>query len=431
MSNTYYIKQSDGTYRKVNYVEKEVKGNLTLLEDLIPIGATGATGSIGDSGLHGKDGRDGLDGRDGERGLDGKNGIHGVDGYTPIKGIDYFDGLQGVPGVNGTSGTSGSSGSSGSSGTSGLSGSSGSSGQSGTSGLSGSSGTSGRDGLPGPIGLPGLSGRDGERGATGATGPRGFTGEKGDRGFPGPMGPMGPKGEDGVGGGSQLRFIDEPTTIEAGNQQVAYDLYVIDELTIESGNTNYDLGVTVSNDALLNIKEDIFIDGTLNVYGQIVFDYPTNLAEGVGVFYSTQDQLLATSSVAQIVQLDTTNISEGISINSNRIYISEPATYKMEVSVHLENISGSVEDFRFFLKFNGQTYPYSAHKSSLSAKKSATIPSEAYFNFHFIGKSINPNDYVEMYWVATSTDVSLSYTTSTIDLPAAPSVIVNICKISK
>jgi hypothetical protein len=60
MANTVYIKQPDGSYKKVTYIEKEVNGKISLVEDTLPIGEKGLTGSIGDTGLNGLDGRDGL-----------------------------------------------------------------------------------------------------------------------------------------------------------------------------------------------------------------------------------------------------------------------------------------------------------------------------------------------------------------------------------
>ena len=83
---------------------------------------------------------------------------------------------------------------------------------------------------------------------------------------------MGPQGPAGGGGGAQLRFITGPTNIPAGQQQVAFDMFIIDTLTIDAPNASYFIGTTVSNDGLLNIKTNMTIAGTLNVLGLLVFD---------------------------------------------------------------------------------------------------------------------------------------------------------------
>lgn len=157
----------------------------------------------------------------------------------------------------------------------------------------------------------------------------------------------------------------------------------------------------------------------------------TPKSEGIGVFYSTQNQIISTASFPQRIDLDTTDISDGIYITGSRIYIDEPASYKMSVSLLIENFSNNIEDVIFFLKFNGATYSNSGHYTTIRERKSTSLPSEIYLNYHFIGKSLSPGDYVELWWQATSLDVSLAYTAASGGLPASPSVIVNINKISK
>lgn len=212
MSNTVYIKQPNGSYKKVSYIEKELNGKLHLTEDLLPIGATGAEGKMGLRGSNGLNGQDGISGRDGKDGLDGKNGIHGLDGYTPIKGVDYFDGLQGEIGPQGEIGIQGPQGEIG------LQGEVGPQGPQGPQGLQGLKGDVGPQGPQGIPGLPGLTGDRGElgprgfvgpqgiQGATGATGPRGLPGKDGRNGGMGPMGAPGPAGADGATGSLPADF---------------------------------------------------------------------------------------------------------------------------------------------------------------------------------------------------------------------------------
>jgi hypothetical protein len=208
MSNTIYIKQTDGTYKKVQYIEKNVKGNLSLIEDTLPVGADGATGSPGapgQHGLNGVDGRDGLNGLNGLDGLNGKNGINGLDGYTPIKGIDYFDGEMGLQGPQGEIGLQGEVGPMGPQGEVGPMGPQGPQGEKGDTGLQGPQGEVGPRGImgvPGPQGLVGPQGPAGIAGATGATGARGLKGDRGERGFPGSPGPAGANGLPGPSGGA-------------------------------------------------------------------------------------------------------------------------------------------------------------------------------------------------------------------------------------
>lgn len=148
-----------------------------------------------------------------------------------------------------------------------------------------------------------------------------------------------------------------------------------------------------------------------------------------GVIYSTQTQPALAPNTPQIITLDTLNGSSGISLDNNRIVIAEPATYRMSVSVLIQNADNAEHDFTFWLKFLGSDYPNSAHSDTLPARKSSGSPSFQTLSFNFIGTSLNPNDYVELYWKAESILVSLVYTLG-VGVPNAPSVSVNINRVA-
>jgi hypothetical protein len=83
----------------------------------------------------------------------------------------------------------------------------------------------------------------------------------------------------------------------------------------------------------------------------------------------------------------------------------------------------------FWLKFNGSNYPNSGTHVLLPAFKSSGVPSETPVTMNFIGQSTSPNDYVEIYWTAESTDVYLEAKGATGTQPAAPSAMVSIEKV--
>lgn len=158
MSNTVYIKLSNGSYKKVVYVEKTIDGRLQHVDE--------------SAELRGKDGQSTL-------GIDGTNGRDGRDGQSVV----------------------------------------------------------------------------GERGPSGE---RGLTGER---------------GLSGLGADLQLRFITDSVEIKPGQYSVVHDMFIINQLTIMQADSHFRIGgFTVSNDALLNIKKDLTIDGSLNVYGLLVLD---------------------------------------------------------------------------------------------------------------------------------------------------------------
>ena len=148
-----------------------------------------------------------------------------------------------------------------------------------------------------------------------------------------------------------------------------------------------------------------------------------------GVIYSTQNQPALVPSTPQIITLNTLNGSSGISLDNNKIVIAKPATYRMSATILLKNTDNAEQDITFWLKFLGNDYPNSAHYDTLPPRKNNGSPSFNVLTFDFIGTSINPNDFVELYWKADSVNVSLSYTIG-VGVPNAPSVSININRVA-
>lgn len=98
----------------------------------------------------------------------------------------------------------------------------------------------------------------------------------------------------------------------------------------------------------------------------------------------------------------------------------------MSVTALLTNNNNDAQDATFWLKFNGSNYANSSHHLTVPARKSVGNPTELFVNFHFIGTSIAANDYVELYWEGTSTDLSLNAESASGNYPAASSISVDI-----
>lgn len=433
MSNTYYIKQPNGVYKKVTYTEKEVLGNLQLSKEELPKGETGSQGQIG---LSGKDGRDG---RDGINGLEGKPGIHGLDGYTPVKGIDYFDGytpelgidyfngidgrdgIDGKPGANGLDGYTPVKGIDYFDGLQGEIGPIGPTGATGPKGADGRDGRDGRDGANGLIGPIGPKGDDGQIGPTGATGARGKDGEKGERGFPGVPGIS---GKDG--GAYQLRFVDKPTTIPAGYEQVAYDLYVVDKLTVAAATNTYNFGSqSISNAALLNIKEDLWIDGEFNVYGTVTFDYK-HVIKHYGSWYDTTTQTNLGATYANIMTFNTPDVIDGVSmVNNSEITFNQDGVYNIQFSAQIEKTDSGADEIEVWIAKNGQNLSYTSTTLELQGNNVELV---AAWNF-FV--DVDKGDYVQLLWHSNDTAMRILSRGSQTNpqRPEIPSVILTVTQV--
>ena len=208
------------------------------------------------------------------------------------------------------------------------------------------------------------------------------------------------------------------------------ELDVWGSLIIEGNTSTQSFGSSVIwEKAKVEVDRNVNITGVITIGGQLDIGVPnpnqlTYLTPQYGVIHLTQSQ--TGTGVNQLVNLNYLRAGSGISISSNRIYIANVGTYKMDVTILVENAGNGVRDITFWLKFNGTDYPLSAHYSSVPAQKNNTTPSDTIINFDFIGTSINPNDYVELWWKAENTDLTLRSKPGFGLLPDSPSVTINI-----
>jgi len=152
-----------------------------------------------------------------------------------------------------------------------------------------------------------------------------------------------------------------------------------------------------------------------------------------GSFYSTATQTPAQINVAQAIPFNATHTSSGISITSDsRITLPTVGTYTMTVVAQLSNLSNSTETARFWLRLNGNDYPYSTTTCAVPKEKSAGVPHDSLVTLTFVGTSTLTNDYVEVFWQSSSTSLTLKAegVSTSPPYPASPSVIVGIAQIA-
>lgn len=150
---------------------------------------------------------------------------------------------------------------------------------------------------------------------------------------------------------------------------------------------------------------------------------------GYGSFYSNVTQPIAAINTPQAVLIGNTYEANGTSTSGSRIYLDNAGTYQFSYIAQVYNFANSVEYAEFWIKYNGVTYPNSGTRITLAPRKSSTEGSEQLMSLILNGTSISDNDYIELFWESTSTQVSLQYQPATIDYPATPSVIANIIPI--
>jgi hypothetical protein len=123
-----------------------------------------------------------------------------------------------------------------------------------------------------------------------------------------------------------------------------------------------------------------------------------------------------------------TSVTNGVSIaSSSQLTVNTDGVYNVQFSAQLDRISGSGTDtIDIFFRKNGTSIPNSNTKITMSGNANA-CKTVASWNFMV---DMSTNDYVEIMWSTTSTNIQLIYAAANGIHPATPSIIATINKIS-
>jgi hypothetical protein len=127
-----------------------------------------------------------------------------------------------------------------------------------------------------------------------------------------------------------------------------------------------------------------------------------------GAFQSVVDQTLVAANTAYAMTLDTTDVSNGITLsNSSRINVKNAGVYNFQWSGQFQNTDTQEHDTSVWLRKNGTNVVGSTGligvPSSHGGIDGHTIAGWNYFI------ELAANDYIELYWSAPSTNVSLQF----------------------
>lgn len=152
-----------------------------------------------------------------------------------------------------------------------------------------------------------------------------------------------------------------------------------------------------------------------------------------GSFYSSSTQTLTSANVAQAVTFTSSYTASGISVVSgSRCTLANVGTYSMTFVTHVSNYSNELQDARFWVRLNGNDYANSTVRMDLQKRKSEDVPFSQLATITFVGTSQAPNDYVEIWWSATSTDVRLTADVAGVSpvYPVSPSAVIGFGQIA-
>jgi len=144
-----------------------------------------------------------------------------------------------------------------------------------------------------------------------------------------------------------------------------------------------------------------------------------------GSFYSTQDQIAASTTVAYPITLNNTDPdSNGVSIvSSSQITFSNSGVYNIEFSAQVDRVSGSGTDtIDIWFRKNGTDISESNTVVTVSGG-AAAAKTVAAWNYML---ELNAGDYVQLMWRTSDVNLELTHEAASTSptRPAVPSAIV-------
>ena len=153
------------------------------------------------------------------------------------------------------------------------------------------------------------------------------------------------------------------------------------------------------------------------------------LAFPYGAFSSDQDQT-TTANTATLMTLNTTDFSNGVSINTSKITVEYAGIYNLQFSTQFANTNSNVQDVYIWLRQNGVDIPGSTGFVSIPGSHGGTDGHSIVGWNYFL--SMNANDHVEIYWSVPNVAVTIQHlaASGTPTKPSTQSVVATLSFVS-
>jgi hypothetical protein len=146
-----------------------------------------------------------------------------------------------------------------------------------------------------------------------------------------------------------------------------------------------------------------------------------------GEFIKTANQTADNINTAYPITFTSAQISNGVSIGSpaSRIVVSTSGLYQVMASIQVTSGSGSKKDARFWWRKNGVDVASSAVLATSDINGGYLhIAMDEFF-------SLNANNYVELVWAVSNTDLTITSVASTSYAPASPAASLRVTQVQQ
>ena len=150
---------------------------------------------------------------------------------------------------------------------------------------------------------------------------------------------------------------------------------------------------------------------------------PANINFPNGLFFNTADQTLAAINTGYPITFNQTYLNNFVALQSgstSKIEVAVSGVYNFQLSAQLKSTNASAKDVQIWIKRGTTTIGYSGHRYTVEG-------SDNHMNVNWIFDiDLAATEYIEMYWGADDTNVTMEAIAASAPYPAVASAVMAV-----
>ena len=150
---------------------------------------------------------------------------------------------------------------------------------------------------------------------------------------------------------------------------------------------------------------------------------PANINFPNGLFFNTADQTLAAINTGYPITFNQTYLNNFVALqtaSTSKIEVAVAGVYNFQLSAQLKSTNASAKDVQIWIKRGTTTIGYSGHRYTVEG-------SDNHMNVNWIFDiDLAVGEYIEMYWGADNTNVTMEAIPASAPYPAVASAVMAV-----
>ena len=150
---------------------------------------------------------------------------------------------------------------------------------------------------------------------------------------------------------------------------------------------------------------------------------PSNINVPNGLFFNTADQTLAAINTGYPITFNQTYLNNFVALqtaSTSKIEVAVAGVYNFQLSAQLKSTNASAKDVQIWIKRGTTTIGYSGHRYTVEG-------SDNHMNVNWIFDiDLAVGEYIEMYWGADDTNVTMEAIPASAPYPAVASAVMAV-----